>query len=73
MRAYLVTCGKFKRVAGTGADARTLKKDLLETTGLKKSEAVIVDHEVPVQKAELIKYINQLHDEYNPLPTGSVR
>lgn len=71
MRAYLVTCGKYQRLAGTNADARALKKDLLETTGLKKSEATIAEHEVPTPKAELIQYINRLHEDYAPLPTGS--
>lgn len=48
------------RFAGTSADARTTRDELVESTGLKKKNVEIEQTEVPVAKAELIGFLNEM-------------
>lgn len=69
MRCYLVTVpavkdGKQpKRYAGTQADARKVREELVEEFDVKKSSITIEEVEVPTAKAELLAFINGLCKE----------
>ena len=60
MRCYLVQGGGRKRYAGTQADARVTRDAVAEETGVKKKDITIEEAEVPVAKAELLNFINEL-------------
>ena len=65
MRAYKViaTDGEFQlgfRFAGTSADARATRDQLVEQFGVKKKDVTIEDCEIPTAKAELLEFINTL-------------
>lgn len=65
MRAYQVTAKDGDtvlgtRYAGTQADARTKRDELVETFDVKKNQVTIDEVEVPVAKADLLEFINEL-------------
>lgn len=65
MRAYQVTAKDSNtvlgtRYAGTQADARTKRDELMVQFDVKKNQVTIDEVEVPVAKAELLEFINQL-------------
>lgn len=60
MRCYLVQGGGRMRYAGTQADARVTRDDIVEQTGCKKKDVSIEEAEIPVAKAELIAFVNEL-------------
>lgn len=61
MRCYLVEAPGVTVYASTQADARAKRDELLEKhEGLKKKDVSIAEHEVPLAKAELISYLNNL-------------
>ncbi len=65
MRAYQITAKDGDtvlgtRYAGTQADARTKRDELVETFDVKKNQVTIDEVEVPVAKADLLEFINEL-------------
>ncbi len=65
MRAYQVTAKSGTavlgtRYAGTQADARTKRDEMMAQFDLKKSEVETEEVEVPLAKAELLDFINAL-------------
>lgn len=66
MRCYTVKAlgkdGRPKgvRYAGTNADAKEVRESLMATFGLKKKDVVIDTAEIPVAKAELLAFVNNL-------------
>lgn len=64
MRCYIVEGGGCKRVAGTNADARETKQNIVDQTGVKKKDVTIEPHDIPTSpKQDLIEYINELMAE----------
>lgn len=63
MRCYLVKGPGAKRYAATNADARTKRDELVEQLGCKKKDVEIEQTDVPVAKAELLDFINELCTE----------
>lgn len=49
-----------KRFGATQADARDKRDELVELFGIKKSACTIDEVEIPVAKAELLEFINEL-------------
>jgi hypothetical protein len=64
MRCYLVTCGPLSQLAATSAEARAIKKALVEKTGRRPKDAVVENHELPYGKRFLLDYINKLRADY---------
>jgi hypothetical protein len=65
MRCYIVE-GKragVKRYAATQALAREARDEIAEANDLKKKEVTITEHDVPLAKAALIEYLNDLVDK----------
>lgn len=65
MRAYQVTAKDGDtvlgtRYAGTQADARTKRDELMAQFDVKKKQVSIDEVEVPVAKAGLLEFINEL-------------
>jgi hypothetical protein len=65
MRAYEITAGVDDttlavRFAGTQADAREARNELVEQFDIKKSNVSIDEVEIPVAKAGLLEFINEL-------------
>jgi hypothetical protein len=65
MRAYQVTAKEGYEILGirygaTQADARAKRDDLVGLFKVKKSMVAIEETEIPVAKAELLEFINQL-------------
>jgi hypothetical protein len=65
MRAYQVTAKDGPtvlgtRYAGTQADARTKRGELMAQFDVKKNQVTIDEVEVPVAKADLLEFINEL-------------
>lgn len=60
MRCYLVQGSGRKRYAGTQADARSTRDTIVEETGCKKKDVAIEEAEIPVGKADLIQFVNEL-------------
>jgi hypothetical protein len=65
MRAYKVTAKDGDEVlgtryAGTQADARTKRDELVEQFKVKKGQVETEETEVPMAKAELLEFINGL-------------
>lgn len=68
MRAYKVTAADDEgvlatRYAGTNADARAARDELVEKFSIKKKDVTIEDAEIPVAKADLLAFINELLTE----------
>jgi len=72
MRAYKVTAVEHDggeeftlgtRYAGTNAEARATRDQLVEQFGLKKKDVTIEEAEIPVAKADLLAFINELLTE----------
>lgn len=64
MRCYLVTNNMYvpkakKQYAGTQAEVATIKKQAM-AEGAKRKDIDVKEVDVPVAKAELIKFINEL-------------
>jgi len=65
MRAYKVIA-KFEgdvvgtRFAGTAADSKTKRDELMEQFDIKKKDVEIEDCEIPTAKAELLDFINEV-------------
>lgn len=70
MRVYLVEGGGRKRYAGTNADARSTRDDIMEETGVKKKEVTISEAEVPDDKPGKLQFINELCAELDPPKPG---
>jgi hypothetical protein len=65
MRAYQVTARDTNtvlgtRYAGTQADARTKRDELMAQFDVKKNQVSIDEVEVPVAKSGLLEFINEL-------------
>jgi hypothetical protein len=60
MRCYLVEGGGRKRYAGTQAEARSARDEIMDQTKVKKKDVSINEAEVPVAKNELLEFINGL-------------
>jgi hypothetical protein len=61
MRCYFITDGLgTKRYAATNADARTIRGELVARLGAKKKDFTIVQVDISLAKAELLKFINNL-------------
>lgn len=60
MRCYMVTGPGAKRYAATNADARTKRDELVEQLDCKKKDVEIEQTDIPVAKADLLKFINTL-------------
>lgn len=60
MRCYQVTGPGAKRYAASNADARTTRDALVEQLGCKKKDIEIEQVDVPISKAELLEFINDL-------------
>lgn len=60
MRCYLVQGGGRKRYAGTRADARSIRDKIVEETGCEKKGVTFEEDEIPVGKADLIQFVNNL-------------
>jgi len=68
MRCYTVTTRTsppLKRFAGTQADAKKTRDQLMVDADVKKKDVVIEETEVPVAKAALIQFLNDLIDSSN--------
>lgn len=63
MRCYLVKGPGAKRYAGTNADARVTREDLVAKLGCKKKDVEIEPTDIPVAKADLLEFINELCQE----------
>lgn len=70
MRCYLIEGGGRKRYAGTNADARSTRDDIMEETGVKKKDVTISDADVPDDKAGKLQFINELCAELDPPKPG---
>lgn len=46
------------RYAGSQADAKARRDEIVDLTGCKKSEVVIMEIEIPTRKHELLDFIN---------------
>lgn len=68
MRAYRVsaqpdgTVLKFK-VAGSQADAKIKRDELIEELGVKKKDVIIEEIDIPTSKAELLDILNEHLEE----------
>lgn len=60
MRCYLVTHPRAKRYVATNADARATREELVTFYGGKKKDVEIDQVEVPLAKAELLDFINNM-------------
>jgi len=65
MRAYKVTAAEGETVLGfrfgsTQADAKAKRDELMEQFSIKKSAIETEEVEIPVAKAELLAFINEL-------------
>ncbi len=65
MRCYKITVKKdgeivATRFAGTAAQVREMKAELVEQFGVKKKDVESEDADVPTAKAELLDFINEL-------------
>ena len=68
MRCHLITAKAddvviARRLAPTTADARATRETLMEEFAVRKKDVEIEPHEVPVSKAELLEYLNELYAE----------
>jgi len=52
-----------RRFGATQADARAKRDELMEKFGVKKSACTIEEVEIPMAKAELLEFINELASE----------
>ena len=68
MRCYLVEGPGAKRYAATNADARAKRDELVERLGCKKKDIEIEQTDIPVAKAELLNFINELCIELDEEP-----
>jgi len=66
VRAYRVTAGAgyTPRFAGSQAEARAKREELMGVYDLKKSQISIEEEEVPTSKSELLPFINGLLSKY---------
>ena len=62
MRCYTVKANGGTTYVATQGDCRRLKQDLI-SAGIPKKEIIISEVEVPLAKAELINYLNNLVEE----------
>ncbi len=60
MRCYLVKGPDVRRYAGTMAEARETRENMMETHALKKKEVEIEQVEVPTAKEGLLKVLNEI-------------
>lgn len=65
MRAYKITAQDSDgvlgtRYAGTNAQAREVRDQLVGQFGVKKKDVTIEDAEIPTAKADLLEFINEL-------------
>lgn len=62
MRCYTVKANGATTYVATQGDCRRLKNDLI-ASGIPKKQIEVVEVEVPLAKAELIVYLNNLVEE----------
>ena len=61
MRCYTVQAKGFIRYAGTNAKAKEIRNEFfIEQLNFTKKDVTIEDAEVPLAKAELLEFINDL-------------
>lgn len=72
MRAYLVTGGGRRRYGATQADSKAKRDEIVEATGVKKSEVSIEEAEVPMDKPSLLEFINGLCAELDERTAESI-
>lgn len=60
MRCYLVEGPGVKRYAGSNADAKTTRIEIMDNLGCAKSAITITQVEIPTPKAELLEFVNWL-------------
>ena len=63
MRCYLIQAPGAKRYAGTQADARAKREELIALTNSKKKDVSIDEAEIPAGKSEQLDFINGLCKE----------
>lgn len=63
MKCYLVQAPGAKRYAGTQADAKAKRDDLMTLTNSKKKDVSIEDAEIPADKGGQLDFINSLCKE----------
>jgi alkanesulfonate monooxygenase SsuD/methylene tetrahydromethanopterin reductase-like flavin-dependent oxidoreductase (luciferase family) len=66
MRVYKVEAGVHLVLAGTQADARAKRDELVAKYDFKKKDVAIAEHELPTGKSDLLAAINELltrHEE----------
>lgn len=60
MRAYKVSAEGMFRYAGTQADARAARDEIVEALGCKKKDVEIEEAEIPTGKEGLLEFVNDL-------------
>lgn len=63
MRLYLVSGPGAKRYAGTQADARKARQEIVDKIDCKKAEVTIEEVDVPTSKPGLLETLNALAKE----------
>lgn len=65
MRCYVVEAGGLKKYAGTQAEARQVKAELAVRASIKEREVTVTETDVPLAKADLLAFINELQERAN--------
>lgn len=65
MRCYLIQGGGRKRYAGTQADARAMRDEIVAQTTAKKKDVEISEAEIPDDKSGKLGFINELCTEHD--------
>ncbi len=63
MRCYKVSSGNTTIIAATQGDARKVREQVAEKEGVNKKVVDVEEIDVPLAKAELIAYLNNLIEE----------
>lgn len=71
MRCYKVTGPGRVRYAATNADARATRDEMVKNLGVKKPAVTFDQVEVPVQKDQLLVFINSLCTKADGPPDGA--
>lgn len=70
MRCYKVFTEGMKRFAGTQAEAREWRDEIVEALGCKKKDVEIEELDVPTGKEGLLEFINELAEEADITDSG---
>lgn len=60
MKLYKVSSGSVVRYAGSMAEVKVHRDNIVEITGCKKKDVFVADAEVGTSKSELLPFINEL-------------